>query len=337
MLFLPRPQGTRCRLTAKGRPQLRWIERIGVRTPLLVPSFSSRGFSSIGAIFNDLRLHLFGSCLVSAFDHASGRIVGDFSDFADLVVLDSGVYETDALLADEGGRTSPPSRGSPWTRDAYRALLTGLRPNANVVAVSFDGYEDTAAQIRNAVEDFACAPSAVGDLLLKPETRGQALDPLIVRRHAEQLATQSVIGVTERELGDTIRARCVTLASIRDALSEIGSRVPIHVFGVITPGTVLAYFLSGADIFDGLNWLRFDYQRPHLGSMAESCLEDEAAWDLSDAAVLADRWRANLRVLQRFQEALRVEATNHDLNSLREILPSSLVDAASRLAAPCAR
>src|SRR4051812_30086887 len=75
-------------------PQTRHITRIGVETPILVPSFSSRGFPALGVLLENLRNDLYGVCLVSAFDLSTQRLTVDLSDLTDLVFLDSGVYET---------------------------------------------------------------------------------------------------------------------------------------------------------------------------------------------------------------------------------------------------
>ena len=105
------------------------------------------------------------------------------------------------------------------------------------------------------------------------------------------------------------------LITLRDALSEIGSHLPIHVFGTITPGAVLAYFLCGADVFDGLNWLRFAYSSHGLRSIAETAL-DAGAWDQTDASRLLQQSRENLHFLLRLQEAMRSCCKTGDFEAL---------------------
>jgi hypothetical protein len=50
------------------------------------------------------------------------------------------------------------------------------------------------------------------------------------------------------------------IARIRMALDKAKLDIPIHVFGSLDTVTTPMYFLAGADIFDGLTWLRFAYQ-----------------------------------------------------------------------------
>jgi hypothetical protein len=53
------------------------------------------------------------------------------------------------------------------------------------------------------------------------------------------------------------------IARLRRALHKIGLETPIHVFGSLDTVTTPLYFLAGADIFDGLTWLRFAFHEGH--------------------------------------------------------------------------
>ena len=73
----------------------RAIQRDGVpveRTPLLVPSFSSKGFPDVAKIIKTTEEVIEGATLVSAYDMHYERINPPF-DFASLIFLDSGGYE----------------------------------------------------------------------------------------------------------------------------------------------------------------------------------------------------------------------------------------------------
>jgi hypothetical protein len=310
----------------------RGINRFGVRTPLLIPSFSSRGFPDVGQLLELLRDDLYGVCLVSAFDVAQKYIRMNLADVADLVVLDSGVYETSpiAIAAD---RYAPPLTGVGWTRDGYRAMLSALTAETNVLAVSFDHYGPTEQQIVLAQEDFARAPHSATNFLLKPESLNNSLDISAILKYTRALTDFDVIGVTEKELGDSLVARCTALRQFRQGLASIGLNHPIHVFGAVTPGVMTAYFLSGADIFDGLNWLRYDYSQPGLTCISEPTMNDSLQ-DRPDHERFLDKWQRNLSTLGKLQEAMRRFADSGDLGILKGILPSDeAIDAAIRVAA----
>jgi hypothetical protein len=48
-------------------------------------------------------------------------------------------------------------------------------------------------------------------------------------------------------------------ARLRLALDDAKLPLPIHIFGSLDPMSVCLYFLAGAEIFDGLTWLRYGY------------------------------------------------------------------------------
>ncbi|MHB1709740.1 MAG: hypothetical protein ACYCT2_09745 [Thermoplasmataceae archaeon] len=81
-----------------------------------------------------------------------------------------------------------------------------------------------------------------------------------LEKHAELLRTFDILGVTEKELGSNIYQRMNNIAKIRKTLDKVGLKIPIHIFGSMDTITTPLYFLAGADIFDGLAWLRFIFE-----------------------------------------------------------------------------
>jgi hypothetical protein len=69
-----------------------------------------------------------------------------------------------------------------------------------------------------------------------------------------------VIGFTEKEIGNSVFERMQNIAKIRLALNKAGIVSPIHIFGSLDTVTTLFYFVTGADIFDGLTWLRYAFK-----------------------------------------------------------------------------
>lgn len=310
-------------------PGRRSIAQFGVETPLLVPSFSSRGFHEVASLYRELRNDLYGVSLVSAFDMSTQRIDNDLADIADLILLDSGVYETKPFAVAADGYHPEPAHGT-WDRDAYRDYLRAVQPTATVLAVSFDHYGPIERQIELAVEDFAQAPSAASDFLVKPISNELLLESREIAAHAGALARFGVLGFTERELGNSLLDRCRALIALRTALNEAGTDTPIHVFGTITPGAVLSYFFCGADIFDGLNWLRFVYDGAALRPISEAALDDDQ-WEQPDGLLFLRQSRRNLRFLRKLQDAMRSYCASGDLGALIDAFP--VAEAAARVAA----
>lgn len=299
---------------------VRRVARIGVETPLLIPSFSSRGFPDVGSLIDALRVDVSKRCLVSAFDLANGLAPSDFEALADIVVIDSGLYETapapvavDAYL--------PAASARAWTRTAYQRFLADSAPRmalTNTIVVNYDAYAPLPTQVANAKCDFANAPSAAYDFLAKPEMEGQLLDTLQLT--ARDLDGLDILGVTERELGRSALLRCRALVRLRRTLTADGVDLPIHVFGSITPAAVTAYFLCGADMFDGLNWLRVGLRGGGAAAPSEFAVA-HGLGSLGDDAVLLELWRRNVRTLQRVQDALRHFAQDWDEAKLCATLP----------------
>ena len=107
---------------------------------------------------------------------------------------------------------------------------------------------------------------------------------------------------------------------LRDLLNDVSMDTPIHVFGAINPSEVLTYFFCGADIFDGLNWLRLAF-RAHGSIPIDEAVMEDLKWNLTDQDLLTSEWTSNLGFLYRLQEAMQRYATNGDLESLVEEFP----------------
>lgn len=233
------------------------------RTPILLPSFSSKGFPDVQEILRTAEQFIEGEMLVSAYDLHYGEISPPF-EFSSLVFLDSGGYEAakDAELSDLRELDHSPKV---WTEEQYKAVIATLPWKVPTVAISYDHPRERLSiphQIDRAKRLLPAKSSTVlREILLKPETTDQSLlkiSSVISNIHA--LAEFDVIGVTEKEIGKSMLARMTSIAQLRMALTRAGLETPIHVFGSLDTISSPLYFVSGADIFDGLTWLRFAYR-----------------------------------------------------------------------------
>ena len=231
------------------------------RTPLLVPSFSSKGFPDVHKIIESCSELIEGVTLVSAYDLHYGKVQPPF-DFPSLIFLDSGGYEAskDAELSDLGDRDHHPKD---WTQEMHEGVLAKWQPSVPSVLISYDHPKARigfAEQIERARTMAPGRTDVLRELLLKPEKESQTLlhvDDLL--RHVYRLADFDIIGVTEKEIGNSLVDRMKNIAKLRRALNVAGIDIPIHVFGSLDTISTPMYFLAGADIFDGLTWLRFAF------------------------------------------------------------------------------
>ena len=299
--------------------QRRRVNRLELPTPLIVPSFSSRGFPHVSNVWEEFRYKLFGVCLVSAFDIACSRVPTSVADTVNVVILDSGAYEIQSGSADcvDFPGSSHPEN---WTYEEYRVAVKLMSDRTNLILVNFDRIGSLECQIEGAIQDFSLFPQAASDFLVKPVDGMEWVNIPKLSQHLETIQQFGVIGITAREIGPSLLRRCNSIVMLRDLLGDAGIETPIHVFGAIQPYEVLTYFFCGADIFDGLNWLRFAFRGDSSVPIDETAMED-LKWNLSDSD-LSDRERTrNLGLLFRLQEELQKYAASGDMEALAEEFP----------------
>ena len=293
-----------------------------VATPLIVPSFSSCGFPQVADIYDGMKDKLYGVCLVSALDLASGCIPANVTDEVNLVLIDSGMYEAKnsaPALGDDCTSTTT----AHWLRQQYLDIAGGIDGGANVILVNYDRAETLQQQIIWAAEDFAHAPQAASDFLVKPEFPSSLVNVAKLAKHAGELQQFDIVGITAREAGDSLLKRCSTVVMLRDAMGDAGLDVPIHIFGAINPMEVLTYFFCGADVFDGLNWLRLAFRKHGSMSIEEAAFEGQN-FILDDCDLRMDQRTSNLSYLYRLQKSLHRYCLVNDLDELAREFPFAL-------------
>ena len=234
----------------------------GLKTPLLVPSFSSKAAQDISSHFDALVDRITESFLVSAYDVHYNSLKVPSAAVAEVMFLDSGGYEAQQDH-DVSDPLYPSLAPQPWTVDDHHRVLSELNTLMKTIAISFD-HPDTRMtfgdQIECAISMFEKYPNLGREILFKPERLDEShLDVPRLAAEARHFAEFDVIGVTETELGRSIVDRMVNIAHLRDAMRSAGIVKPLHIFGSLDPICSTLYFLAGADIFDGLTWLRFSY------------------------------------------------------------------------------
>jgi len=226
-----------------------------------VPSFSSKGFPDIKNIFIVCEQVITEALLVSAYDVNDGKFDLPIT-CAELVFLDSGGYECskDTEFTELGYTVHQPKE---WPEEKHLAVLDSWPLDLPTVFISYDHPKkkyDVKTQIVNARNAFQDRSNVIKEILIKPETEKQTkvqLDSVLQSIH--QFAEFDIIGFTEKELGNNLLERMKNIALIRRELQKINLNIPIHIFGSLDTISTPLYFLAGADIFDGLTWLRFAY------------------------------------------------------------------------------
>lgn len=309
-----------------------------IETPLLVPSLSSKGFGPVDAGDGDepapaATLKLFGgdafyeSLLISAYDIAFDQVLEPDSfrrkfatspyGITQFLIIDSGWYEA-TLGSDAGAPYEERRTPRRWSLDDYRALLDTFEPGVRAAVVSFDvhaGYEEQIAAARTFFADY---PNFASILMLKPPGAGSYHQVKRLVPVVESLRRFDVIGVTEKELGNTILNRLRTLVELSETLEDARVDAPIHVFGGLDPLFTPLYFAAGAEIFDGLSWLRYGYvdgvavYRPSLPLIKRQ-------FDKRLPFTILDAQADNLDAIRALSRELKVF---HDQNEDWNVLPT---------------
>lgn len=258
-----------------------------ISTPLVVPSFSSKGFPKVKELVAAATELITDSVLVSAYDIYHELVPTDLR-FATVIFLDSGGYEVskDAEFSDLGVM---PSKPRTWDADKHRTVLDAWKGGTRTVAISFDHPKHRMPIKKQISEAMALLKgrSVASEILIKPETaNARYINVEAVVGSVKALRPFSVVGLTEKELGPSPLERLHNIFRIRTALQAVGIDVPIHIFGSLDTISTPLYFLAGADIFDGLTWLRFAYRdgravykRNAAALMFEPNLRDDHADD----------------------------------------------------------
>ncbi|NLD49671.1 MAG: hypothetical protein GX660_21190 [Clostridiaceae bacterium] len=237
-----------------------------IKTPLLVPSFSSKGFrmdkegnSEVSDALQTCQEAITEAMLLSAYDLGHHHIPYDFGFMPEIIIVDSGGYE----VSDEHDLSAVwryKTEIKKWDLDQYRSVLNTWPKHVPSIFVSYDNRAPQLKQIEAARELFKDYPDHLHDFLLKPETPTQTMLKVEnISPFVEELSAFDIIGVTEKELGNSLLNRMLALAKLRRLLDNHKINAPIHVFGSLDPITSSLYFLAGAEIFDGLTWLRYSY------------------------------------------------------------------------------
>lgn len=249
-----------------------------LQTPILIPSFSSKGLrfksqkktkikSEVESVLKSTSEMVNETILISAYDLYFKYIPfppgKGFTYMPQFTIIDSGGYETIEGF-DLSETFMYPIRSNEWDLEKYKSVINKWNDERfSAGIVSYDNGQERRKniklQIRQAKKLFTEFPNFLGIFLIKSTKKNEMLDVDQVIENVAYLGDFSIIGFTEKELGSTIYDRMLNIAKLRKALDEASIDSPIHLFGSLDPITCVLYFFSGAELFDGLTWIKFAY------------------------------------------------------------------------------
>ncbi len=262
-----------------------------IELPLLIPAFSSKGFgfyttgkgkkkrdySELVYALAEFTRHPIQHIMISAYDlyfehflapNLPVKNVTSYFVNSRIVVIDSGGYEltTDFDSTDIKTFVYQPKDG--FGKEEYKKLLNKIikdRNNLSLVITNFDHETQGLpldVQISLARELFNKYPNCMSNFILKPWTKNSNIvDPSrMSNTEFANLRGFDIIGITEKELGKNISDKLKRIAFLRKELNEAGVTAPIHIWGGLDPIMTPLFFFAGAEIFDGVSWLRYAYK-----------------------------------------------------------------------------
>ena len=307
---------------------LRHPSGVEIKTPLLVPSFSSKGFafdkngnSEMKKLIKYASQYIDRTFLISAYDvhHHNVPEPISLSSVADVAFLDSGGYETSSDY-DLSNVRQKNVELKEWNLKLYNSVLSSWPNYMPAVFVSYDHGargRNLKSQIKSASSLFIKYPLQLSDFLIKPDsTKDRFLNLKNVLTYFDDIINFDIIGFTEKELGKSPFERMLFIARVRQLLEEKELDIPIHIFGSLDPISSWLYFLSGADIFDGLTWIRYAYYKgmclyyQNYGSLELDINKQE---DFMRGRIIVD----NLIYMDKLQGQMRSFTLDQDFDKIK--------------------
>ena len=278
-------------------------------------------YSEASSALSEFGRYLNESYLISVFDihHNHFKEPENHYNNTALIFLDSGGYE----LNPEFDSTEPkmtPIRQLDFTNEDYCETLDLMYKDYSekpFIMANFDWetkYTSYENQIEKAREIFNKYPNWSSNFILKPNKKGNNnIHVNEIAPYIDELSKFDIIGVTEKELGKKLLDRLKKIFSLRKALNEAGINAPIHIWGGLDPLITPLYFFAGADIFDGVSWLRYLFHEGKaVNRESYAVLTGNISVSHDHAVMLSIS--ANLMALQGLANSLRAFANSDKPN-----------------------
>ncbi len=193
-------------------------------TPLLLPSFSSKGFPDLKKMIRVLEEYIAGPVLISAYDVNYKLIQKKIRFSSQLLFIDSGGYECSSLV-DFVNQNIGIYKPKKWNEKLfYKTINMLLEDDVLKVIISYDHprtRQSLSTQLSSTYELFkrlGAKRDFVKEILLKPESKCKdeqllPIDKII--KNINKFEPFDIIGVTEKELGLTQIAAMLNMSASR--------------------------------------------------------------------------------------------------------------------------
>jgi len=280
------------------RSVLKHPSGLEIKTPMLIPSFSSKGFilrepkereskytffqtitelpdatnltsgkiSEVAELLKNTSETLTDSMLVSAYDIFHKHIPLPYQNTTpEIIFLDSGGYESDDVY-DYSEIVRSTGNSNDWETKHYMEVLEKWPDHVPSVFTSYDRE----FRGKPVVEQMELAKHSLSKFrkkqlccfLIKPVSKTEKTFKRTLSEICDNITKLkyfNIIGIAEKDLGNSVSMVMKNITQIRLALDNAKIKIPLHIFGSLDPLTSWLYYISGAELFDGLTWLRYGY------------------------------------------------------------------------------
>jgi hypothetical protein len=306
---------------------IRHPEGFNIETPLLIPSFSSKGFaieeenglSEVARVIRFSREYITDIMLISAYDLFYNHIQSPENFVSSKVVLiDSGGYEVSELCEFSGMNKTQHIKKN-WEKDNLIEVIKKWPSRFPCIIVNYDNvtkHNFIEKQISDAKEFFNLFPDKLSDFLVKPEGMNKEIPSDKQKVLIQGLKYFDIIGFTEKELGNSIFKRMKYIHEFRTEMDMVGINKPIHIFGSLDPIHTLLYFLAGAEIFDGLTWLRFSfYNGLSIYPFDYGVISEHLGLKKMENDIKTESYRQNIYYLEKMKYAMKEFIIGNDFTA----------------------
>ena len=223
--------------------------------------------------------------------------------------FDSGQYEAEGFRDIWG---SSHDHQQQWSEDLYvESAKNVVRPGDILVS-----YDDRSLNLTNQIQQSLALFERVGvqninrNLLLHPNGVSPDILAESITKDAPDI---DIIGLTEKDIGFPWFLAASYIYQLRTKLDTILDHyLPIHIFGCFDPQTIPYLFFSGADIFDGLAWMRYYFRDGHAFYDKEFEYDTSPEILLEPAEVIRNLLAHNIEELERLRADLRYSVLARD-------------------------
>jgi queuine/archaeosine tRNA-ribosyltransferase len=296
-----------------------------METPFFFPAISSvRTNFPIKDYLEIIRKIDYPAFLVSSYDldRESERENGLVEEVTQMTAEDT------ITLLDSGNYEAVWYRDDEWDFEKLEGILGAIDVD---LCFSFDVFRDDRETLRQHVRETITSIAKTAGAQRSGTTipilhAGGEEFPRVVQDVVEGINPQ-IVGIPERDLGQGVVERAATIRKIRTALDKSGRDIPIHMLGTGHPISILIYSLSGADMFDALEWcttsvdpstalLHHFASRELLGCQCTACTMAGMSYPVKTIA-------HNLLFYMEFMEQIRSHIADNSIDQILEkYLPS---------------